>query len=62
MKAIANVIQGNEDEFRGRAYQAVIETGKPSLIRKFESTFDKLEFEDQIDFVSSLLKSSNIFY
>jgi hypothetical protein len=62
MKSITEVIQGNEAFLRGRAENAILETGRASLLKKFEQQYDSLDLDGQLELVTNLLKNSNLFY
>ena len=59
MTPISNVIQGPEDSLRSRVIKAVLEIGRPSLIRKAESTYD---LDELINLALSLPDFSDIYY
>lgn len=62
MRKIIEVIQGSESTLRDRVCRAVLETERPSLIRRFEREFDSLDLDSQIELANNLLKNSNLFY
>jgi hypothetical protein len=62
MKRISEIIQGNESGLRNRVCQAVLETDRQSLIRRFEKEYDSLDEDGQLELANNLLKNSNLFY
>lgn len=62
MKRISEIIQGNESGLRNRVCQAVLETDRQSLIRRFEREYDSLDEDGQLELANNLLKNSNLFY
>lgn len=61
MKPIDDVIAGSEDHLKERVWKAVLETGRPSIVRRFDREFDGLSLEDKIGFAQSL-KLTGLFY
>ena len=62
MKRISEIIQGPESSLKERVCHAILQTERPSLIRRFEKEYDSLDLDSQIELANNLLKNSNLFY